>query len=80
MSVQAIIIAAVIVGGVGLFIGFFLGVSGEKFKVEVDEREEAIVGVISPSLRNTGSGFFFLGPVTFRNGSTATLPLLKRNL
>ena len=35
MSVQAIIIAAVIVGGVGLFIGFFLGVSGEKFKVEV---------------------------------------------
>lgn len=43
MSVQAIIIAAVIVGGVGLFIGFFLGVSGEKFKVEVDEREEAIV-------------------------------------
>ena len=28
MSVQAIIIAAVIVGGVGLFIGFFLGVSG----------------------------------------------------
>ena len=46
MSVQAIIIAAVIVGGVGLFIGFFLGVSGEKFKVEVDEREEAIVGVL----------------------------------
>ena len=44
MSVQAIIIAAVIVGGVGLFIGFFLGVSGEKFKVEVDEREEAIIG------------------------------------
>ena len=45
MSVQAILIAAVVVGGVGLFIGFFLGISGEKFKVEVDPREEAIMGV-----------------------------------
>ena len=56
MSVQAIIIAAVIVGGVGLFIGFFLGVSGEKFKVEVDEREEAIVGVL-PGNNCGGCGF-----------------------
>lgn len=32
MSVQAIIIAAVIVGGVGLFIGFFLGVSEKSSK------------------------------------------------
>ena len=56
MSVQAIIIAAVIVGGVGLFIGFFLGVSGEKFKVEVDEREEAIVGVL-PGNNCGGCGY-----------------------
>ena len=52
MSVQAIIIAAVIVGGVGIFIGFFLGISGEKFKVEVDEREEAILGVL-PDRKST---------------------------
>ena len=34
-----IIIAAAIVGGVGIIIGFFLGISGEKLKVEVDEKE-----------------------------------------
>ena len=37
-----IIIAAVLVGGVGIFIGLFLGVAGEKFAVEVDEKEEAV--------------------------------------
>ena len=31
MNVTAIIFAAVVVGGVGILIGFFLGVSGEKF-------------------------------------------------
>ena len=56
MSVQAIIIAAVIVGGVGIFIGFFLGISGEKFKVEVDEREEAILGVL-PGNNCGGCGY-----------------------
>ena len=35
MNITAIIFAAVVVGGVGILIGFFLGVSGEKFKVEV---------------------------------------------
>ena len=34
-----IIIAAAVVGGVGILIGIFLGVSAEKFKVEVDEKE-----------------------------------------
>ena len=53
---QAIIIAAVIVGGVGIFIGFFLGISGEKFKVEVDEREEAILGVL-PGNNCGGCGY-----------------------
>ena len=38
MSVTGIILAAVIVGGTGLFIGVFLGVAGKKFAVEVDER------------------------------------------
>ena len=41
MSVTGIILAAVIVGGTGLFIGVFLGVAGKKFAVEVDEREES---------------------------------------
>ena len=39
-----ILVAAAIVGGVGLFIGVFLGVSQKQFAVEVDEREEAITG------------------------------------
>ena len=37
--VTGIIIAAVLVGGVGLFIGLFLGIAGKKFAVEVDEKE-----------------------------------------
>lgn len=41
--ISGILIAAAIVGGTGLFIGVFLGVSGKKFAVEVDEREEAIL-------------------------------------
>ena len=40
--ISGILIAAAIVGGTGLFIGVFLGVSGKKFAVEVDEREEAM--------------------------------------
>ncbi|MFA9379173.1 MAG: RnfABCDGE type electron transport complex subunit B [Lachnotalea sp.] len=39
MSITGIIIAALIVGGTGLIIGLFLGVAGEKLKVEVDEKE-----------------------------------------
>ena len=37
MNITAVIIAAVIVGGTGLFIGVFLGIAGKKFEVEVDE-------------------------------------------
>ena len=32
MSVSAIIIAAVVVGGTGIVIGIILGIAGEKFK------------------------------------------------
>ena len=38
MSLTGIILAAAIVGGVGLFIGVFLGISGKAFAVEVDKR------------------------------------------
>ena len=37
MSITGILVAALIVGGTGLFIGVFLGVAGKKFAVEVDE-------------------------------------------
>ena len=46
MSVSAIIISGLAVGGTGILIGFILGIFGEKFKVEVDEREEAILEVL----------------------------------
>ncbi len=39
---NGIIIAAAIVGGTGILIGLFLGIFGEKFKVEVDEKEVAV--------------------------------------
>lgn len=56
MSITGIIMAAVIVGGTGLFIGVFLGLSGKKFAVEVDEREEAIAGVL-PGNNCGGCGY-----------------------
>ena len=34
-----ILIAVAVVAGVGIVIGILLGVAGEKFKVEVDEKE-----------------------------------------
>ena len=46
MSMTGILMATAIVGAVGLFVGLFLGVAGIKFKVEVDEKEEAVLGVL----------------------------------
>ena len=56
MSITGIIIAAVIVGCVGLFIGAFLGIAGQKLAVEVDEREEAITAVL-PGTNCGGCGY-----------------------
>lgn len=56
MSIVGILIAAAIVGGVGLFIGGFLGLSGKAFAVEVDEREEAILGAL-PGNNCGGCGY-----------------------
>jgi len=56
MNVTGIIIAAVVVGATGLFIGLFLGFAGTKFAVEVDEREEAIAGVL-PGNNCGGCGY-----------------------
>lgn len=56
MEFVAIIVAAVVVGAVGVLLGFFLGISGEKFKVEVDSREEAILDVL-PGNNCGGCGY-----------------------
>jgi len=43
---SAIIIAAAVVGGVGIVVGLMLGVAGEKFKIETDPKEEALLEVL----------------------------------
>lgn len=42
MTTTAILIATIVVGGTGLFIGVFLGIAGKKFAVHVDEKELAV--------------------------------------
>lgn len=56
IDLTGVIIAAVIVGGTGLFIGAFLGIAAEKFKVETDEREDAILEVL-PGNNCGGCGY-----------------------
>lgn len=51
-----ILIAAGIVGGVGILIGLFLGLSGEKLKVEVDEKEVSVREAL-PGNNCGGCGF-----------------------
>lgn len=56
MSVSGILIATAVVGAVGLFIGLFLGAAAIKFKVEVDEKEEAVLAAL-PGNNCGGCGF-----------------------
>lgn len=56
MSAIGIFSAAAVVGVVGIFVGLFLGVAGIKFKVEVDEREEAVLAAL-PGNNCGGCGF-----------------------
>lgn len=42
MDINAIIMAAVVIGVLGLFIGLFLGIAAVKLKVEVDPRQESV--------------------------------------
>lgn len=53
---NGIVMATLVVGAVGLFVGLFLGVAGIKFKVEVDEKEEAVLGVL-PGNNCGGCGY-----------------------
>ncbi len=56
MSVTGILTATAVVGVVGIFVGLFLGVAGIKFRVEVDEREEAILAAL-PGNNCGGCGY-----------------------
>ncbi|MGN1154919.1 MAG: RnfABCDGE type electron transport complex subunit B, partial [Agathobacter sp.] len=52
----AALVAAALCGIVALLLGLFLGFAGNAFKVEVDEREEAICGVL-PGNNCGGCGY-----------------------
>lgn len=56
MNVIGVILAAGIIGALGLFVGLFLGVAGIKFHVEVDEKEEAVLEAL-PGNNCGGCGF-----------------------
>lgn len=56
MNVTGIIIAIATVGGVGLLISIFLSIFGNLFKVEVDEKEEAVLGEL-PGNNCGGCGY-----------------------
>lgn len=53
---EGIIIATVLIGAIGLFVGIFLGVAGIKFHVEVDEKEEKVLEAL-PGNNCGGCGF-----------------------
>ena len=56
MNFVGILIATALVGGLGIVIGLLLGVAGEKFKVEVDEKEVAVRELL-PGNNCGGCGF-----------------------
>lgn len=56
MNFIAILVAALVVGLVGILLGFFLGVSGDKLKVEVDPKEESVLSEL-PGNNCGGCGY-----------------------
>ncbi len=56
MNIMGVLLAVAVVGGTGLLIGLFLGVAAIKFKVEVDEKEEAVLAAL-PGNNCGGCGF-----------------------
>lgn len=53
---SGILTAMLVVGGVGIFVGLFLGVAAIKFKVEVNEKEAAVLEVL-PGNNCGGCGY-----------------------
>ena len=64
MSITGVLIAALIVGGTGVFIGVFLGIAGKKFAVEVDEKQESTQASASNSVA-----------VSFKEGDSLNWPV-----
>lgn len=56
MNAAGILTAMVIVGAVGIFVGLFLGVAGILFKVQVNEKEEAVLSAL-PGNNCGGCGY-----------------------
>ena len=56
MSVTGILTATAVVGVAGIFVGLFLGAAGIKFRVEVDEKEEAVLAAL-PGNNCGGCGY-----------------------
>ncbi|MDE6924424.1 MAG: ferredoxin, partial [Acetatifactor sp.] len=56
MSIIGILTAAAVVAVVGIFVGLFLGIAGIKFKVQVDEKEEAVLAAL-PGNNCGGCGY-----------------------
>lgn len=56
MDVMSIVIAAVVIGAVGILAAVLLGIASEKFKVEVDWKEEAVRAEL-PGNNCGGCGF-----------------------
>ena len=56
MNITGIMIAVACVGGVGLFIGVFLGIAGKYLQVETDPREEAVLEAL-PGNNCGGCGY-----------------------
>lgn len=56
MMIKGILVATLLVGAIGAFIGVFLGIAGIKFKVEVDPKEEAVLGKL-PGNNCGGCGY-----------------------
>lgn len=46
MNIMEIVIAAAVIGGVGVIIGVVLGIAGEKFKVEINPLEEEVFSAL----------------------------------
>ena len=53
---NGILIATLVVGGVGIFIGLFLGIAAIVFKVEIDEKEVAVLEAL-PGNNCGGCGY-----------------------
>ncbi len=56
MNIISILTATAIVGAVGIFVGLFLGAAGIRFKVQTDEREEAVLAAL-PGNNCGGCGY-----------------------